>query len=197
MWYILFMSRICMERIYYVFSCLHHFLWIVTVTATKDYSNSISRYIKTCLNDAIPGQGVRVLCVWVDDAGHSCVARPMAVWQPQGHYLVHLVQHLHQALQDCRSTQLLAMDYSKAFDRVNNNVAMCKLIGIGARGSCFPRSALSSPTADSGTMSEGRTVTCDASQGTELGPIVFLVMVNDVAPDHIIWRQRRHQANSR
>ena len=47
------------------------------------------------------------------------------------HYLVHLVQHLHQALQDCCSTQLLAIDYSKAFDRVNISVAMCNLISIG------------------------------------------------------------------
>ena len=33
------------------------------------------------------------------------------------HYLVHLVQHLHQALQDCRSTQLLAIDYSNTESR--------------------------------------------------------------------------------
>ena len=62
-----------------------------------------------------------VLCLFVDHA-KDMAARldPRQFGNRRGkstpRYLVQMVQHLHQALQDGRSNWLLATDYSKVFD---------------------------------------------------------------------------------
>ena len=48
------------------------------------------------------------------------------------HYLLQLVQYAHQALQDGQSADFLAIDCSKAFDRVNITVALNKLLNMNA-----------------------------------------------------------------
>lgn len=105
------------------------------------------------------------------------------------HYLIQLIQHVHQALQDGRSTQLLTVDYSKAFDRIDINVAINKLIRMGVRRELLPwvGSFLTNRRQRvrvNGALSGWRTVTCGVPQGTKVGPVVFLAMINDVAADH-------------
>ena len=44
------------------------------------------------------------------------------------HYRVHLIQYLHQALEDGCCANVLAIDYSKAFDKVDVTVALKKVM---------------------------------------------------------------------
>ena len=104
------------------------------------------------------------------------------------YYLVQLVQFLHQALQDGCSTRLLAVDYSKAFDQVDNTIALHKLINLGARQELLPWICnfflnRKHCVCVSGALSEWYPVSCGKPQGTKLSPVVFLAMINDVALD--------------
>ena len=73
------------------------------------------------------------------------------------------------------------LDFSKAFDRINHNFVVQKLINIGVRRSIIPwicnfltcrRQAVKIGS----TISQSRRV----PQGTKLGPIIFLLMINDL-----------------
>jgi len=106
------------------------------------------------------------------------------------HYLVQLVQYAHQAVEDGYNADLLAIDYSKAFDRVDITVAMQKLLKMGVRRELLPwiGSFLSNRqqcVRANGAMSDWMTITCGVPQGTKVGPVVFLAMVNDVADEHL------------
>ena len=105
------------------------------------------------------------------------------------HYLVQLVQFAFQALEDNHCTDLLAIDYSKAFDRVDVTVALHKLLHMGVRRELLPwigdfLSNRKQQVKMNGVSSDWRDVTCGVPQGTKIGPIVFLAMVNDVAQGH-------------
>ena len=102
------------------------------------------------------------------------------------HYLVQLVQHIHQTWEDGLTANLLAVDYSKAFDRVDITVAIQKLIHMGVSSALIPW--ISDFLTDrkqcvrvNGATSEWYSVTCGVPQGTKVGPVVFMAMVNAVA----------------
>ena len=79
------------------------------------------------------------------------------------------------------------LDFSKAFDRINLNTLLLKLIDLGVRQSSLPW--ISSFLSDrkqrvklGESISEWAGVNAGVPQKTKLGPILFLVMVNDVIP---------------
>jgi hypothetical protein len=81
---------------------------------------------------------------------------------------------------------LVAVDFTKAFDRINHNVAVSKIISSGVRPSIIPTisSFLTHRTQcvkHKGQLSCLKTITCGVPQGTKLGPGIFTVMVNDAA----------------
>ena len=83
----------------------------------------------------------------------------------------------------------LAIDYSKAFDRVDITVALHKLLQMGVRHELLPwvgdfLSGHRQRTRVNGTTSNWFEVTCGVPQGTTLGPVIFLAMVNSVAEHH-------------
>ena len=80
------------------------------------------------------------------------------------------------------------MDFSKAFNRVSHNIVVRKLIDI-VDSSILPTicSFLSNRlhvTKVDGVLSEERHVTCGVPQGTKLGPLLFLTLVNDLLADY-------------
>ena len=97
---------------------------------------------------------------------------------------------LHKTISDIEKpshyANLVTVDFTKAFDRINHNVAVNKIVSSGVRPSIIPTisSFLSNRTQcvkHKGQLSSLKTVTCGVPQGTKLGPGIFTVMVNDAA----------------
>ena len=104
------------------------------------------------------------------------------------HYLVDLVQFILTEAEKGHHTNFLAIDYSKAFDKVNINVALSKLLDLRVRPELLPwltdfpveQMAMCAPGADDLRLHRNY-MWC--SQGTKVGSVVFLTMVNHVASD--------------
>ena len=83
---------------------------------------------------------------------------------------------------------LWAIDFTKAFDRINHNVAIKKLIDVGVRPSIIPIICdfLANRTQTvriHGKMSTPQLVWGGVPQGTNFGPIIFSAVANDSAID--------------
>ena len=88
------------------------------------------------------------------------------------------------------------LDFSKAFDRIGYNLLIEKLINLGARRSLIPwiinfLSDRKQRVKFDGATSDWLPVNAGVPQGTKLGPILFLVMVNNLritSPDTRMWK---------
>ena len=83
------------------------------------------------------------------------------------------------------STIALFCDLSKAFDIIDHNVLLHKLNHYGVRGVAHKwfvdyLSNRSQYVQIENTKSEKRSITCGVPQGFILGPLLFLVFVNDI-----------------
>lgn len=89
---------------------------------------------------------------------------------------------------------LAAIDFTKAFDLVNHNIIIKKLINLGVRRSIIPivcgfLSNRTQNTKLANHTSSVKTIDCGVPQGTKLGPLLFLVLVNDAAiGSHRRWK---------
>lgn len=103
------------------------------------------------------------------------------------HYLVDMLNTVVSGIdKPGKYATLCTVDFTKAFDRINHNVAVTKIIKSGVRPSIIPTicSFLSNRTQCvrfRGHLSNLKTITCSVPQGTKLGPGIFSVVVNDAA----------------
>ena len=107
------------------------------------------------------------------------------------HCLVRLLDDIHTVLDKPQnSAVVIATDFSKAFDRVDHNIVINKFIQLGVRTSLIPwiASFLSNrlqAVRYNGVLSTWETLHAGVPQGTKIGPISFLVMINDFVPNQL------------
>lgn len=105
------------------------------------------------------------------------------------HSTSHAITNIHERIleniNNDKHTATIYLDLSKAFDCVNHNILLSKLSFYGIRGVAldFFRSYLSNRkqfTIVNGELSETLTILCGVPQGSTLGPLLFLLYINDI-----------------
>ena len=103
-------------------------------------------------------------------------------------FIYHIIAHTDKP-ESAASACLI--DFSKAFDRVNHTIAVNKLIKLGLRSSLIPSvcaflEGRTQQTKLKGLLSPSLPITCGLPQGTLLGPLLFLALINDCAPSSVL-----------
>ena len=102
------------------------------------------------------------------------------------HALIFLLDKITAALDNGDIVLGVFLDFSKAFDTVNHQILLNKMYKYGIRGIAFKwmESYLSNRrqfVLFKDVKSEYATVTCVMPQGSIMGPLLFLLYVNDIA----------------
>ena len=100
--------------------------------------------------------------------------------------LLYLIDKVSNALENGEFVLGLFLDFSKAFDTVNHSILFEKLEYYGIRGIPLEwfRSYLDSReqyVEYNGTKSDKNIISCGVPQGSILGPLLFLLYINDLA----------------
>lgn len=112
------------------------------------------------------------------------------------HALVSLMDSLYKNTEKAGSIcSLVATDFSKAFDRVNHTIVIDKVLSMGLRPELVPWvcdfiSQRRQRVRYHGALSEWESLTCGVAQGTLLGPVLFVALIDDAAQDSTspVWK---------
>ena len=92
--------------------------------------------------------------------------------------LLDLVDKITLAIDERKYTVGIFLDLSKAFDTVNHDILFDKLSFYGIRG--LPLDWLKSYKEYNGSSSLYNSIKCGVPQGSILGPLLFLIYINDI-----------------
>ena len=100
--------------------------------------------------------------------------------------LIEVLDNIYSKLDEQHFVLGIYLDLQKAFDTVNHEILLYKLYNYGIRGVAhdwiksylFNRQQC---TVVNGSVSNLAKITCGVSQGSVLGPLLFLLYVNDIA----------------
>ena len=107
------------------------------------------------------------------------------------HAVAHVIGSILKNLENKKSTISVMLDLSKAFDTIEHSIMLQKLELFGVRGVCLKwfksylenrrmRVKCEITSSQSSVISEYHTVNYGTPQGSCLGPLIFLIFVNDM-----------------
>ena len=105
------------------------------------------------------------------------------------HCLVSFLDNIYKALEQRKTAVVTTfIDFSKAFDLVDHNIVIRKASSLGLRACLVPWLAdfltdRRQAVRMKGEISNFLPLTCGVPQGTKMGPLCFLAMINDALLD--------------